>query len=164
MIKEERIKKGISARKLAELCNISHTEINNIEKGSRMKPALLTLKGIEKYLGIPFEKSAKMAGYSDETIKYGEKNIIVSYEMYDKLIEEKNKEGKNMLFTIDKKRHLAKDTKKYFNDIHNYLKNQKNIDKKLLEKADSIIKFLNSIEEDYKPINKKTYNYMNSQH
>ena len=31
LVKEARLKKGLSARKLAELCDISHTEINNIE-------------------------------------------------------------------------------------------------------------------------------------
>ena len=33
LVKEARLKKGLSARKLAELCDISHTEINNIERG-----------------------------------------------------------------------------------------------------------------------------------
>ena len=50
MIKRARKEKGLSARKLAKLCDVSHTEINNIESGTRDKPALLILKGLEKYL------------------------------------------------------------------------------------------------------------------
>ena len=34
LVKVARKKKGYSARKLAELCNISHTEISNIEKNT----------------------------------------------------------------------------------------------------------------------------------
>ena len=75
LVKEARLKKGLSARKLAELCDISHTEINNIERGIRVKPAILTLKGFEKYLDLPFEKIAKLAGYSDVTIDFTEENI-----------------------------------------------------------------------------------------
>ena len=70
------------------LCDISHTEINNIERGIRVKPAILTLKGFEKYLDLPFEHTAKLVGYSDVTIEYGEENIIVSYEKYDKMREQ----------------------------------------------------------------------------
>ena len=108
MIKEARKKKGISARELAKLCDVSHTEINNIENGVRMKPALLTLKGFEKYLDLDFKTIAKLVGYSDETIKYGEENIIVSYEMFDKVIDDYREERKRMLYIIEQKRSLKK--------------------------------------------------------
>ena len=84
LVKKARKEKKISARKLATLVGVSHTEINNIESGIRYKPSILVLKGFEKYLDIPFNKSAKLAGYSKETIEYGDDQIIVSYEMYDK--------------------------------------------------------------------------------
>ena len=155
LIKQARKKKGLSARKLADLCDVSHTEINNIEKGLRIKPSLLTLKGFEKYLDLPFKKTAKMVGYADETIKYGMENIIVSYEMYDKFVQEKREEEKMMMFFIDQKRHIAADTKEYFNDIHNYLKKQPNIDEKLLRKADAIVKLLTNIEKKYESILKR---------
>ena len=68
LIKSARKEKGLSARKLANLLNISHTEINNMESGIRMKPSIIVLKGLEQYLDIPFKESAKLAGYSKETI------------------------------------------------------------------------------------------------
>ena len=149
MIKEARKKKGISARELAKLCDVSHTEINNIENGVRMKPALLTLKGFEKYLDLDFKTIAKLVGYSDETIKYGEENIIVSYEMFDKVIDDYREERKRLLYIIEQKRHLAIDTKEYFDVIHNYLNKQDNVDKEILKKADSVDKLLNDITKKY---------------
>lgn len=149
LIKEARIKKGMSARKLASLIGYSHTEINNIEKGLRVKPSILVLKALEQYLDIPFNKSAKLAGYSEDTIKYGEEDVIVSYEMYDKKIREIKEELKYAEFRIDQKRHVGMDAHEYFKEIHDYLKKQKNIDKKLLNKADAIEKFLIEIEREY---------------
>ena len=78
LIKNARKEKGYSARELAKLCDISHTEISNIEKGQRFKPAILTLKAFEKYLDLDFKELASMVGYSPDTIEYGDNNIIVS--------------------------------------------------------------------------------------
>ena len=155
LVKEARKNKGLSARRLAELCNVSHTEINNIEKGTRVKPAVLTLKGFEKYLDLPFKLTAKMVGYSDETINYTEENIIVSYEMYDKVLKLNKMETDNMLHTIESQKELADGIKMYFNDIYDYLKKQSNIDKELINKADSIIDLLNMIKNKYVPIIKE---------
>lgn len=155
LIKSARKEKGLSARKLANLLNISHTEINNMESGIRMKPSIIVLKGLEQYLDIPFKESAKLAGYSKETIEYGEEEIIVSYEMYDKKIKDMKEEVKYAEFVIDQKRHLAMDIEDYFKDIHDYLKKQNNIDKELLKKADSIDKFLSEIEKKYESISKE---------
>ena len=149
LIKSARKEKGLSARKLASLLKISHTELNNIESGYRVKPSIITLKGFEQYLGIPFKFSAELAGYSSETIEYGEEEIIVSYEMYDKKIKEVEEELKHAEFIIDKKRHIAMDSLEYFEDIHKYLLNQKNVDKKLLDKANSIETFLKDITKKY---------------
>lgn len=155
LIKNARKEKGLSARKLANLLNLSHTEINNIESGYRVKPSIIVLKGIEQYLGIPFSKTAKLAGYSKETIKYGEEEIIVSYEMYDKKIKEFKEQIRYAENIIEIKRHIAMDTEEYFKDIHNYLKNQKNMDKKLLDKADSIERFLSEIQRKYENVYKE---------
>jgi transcriptional regulator with XRE-family HTH domain len=155
LIRNARKEKGLSARKLANLLNLSHTEINNIESGYRVKPSIIVLKGIEQYLGIPFSKTAKLAGYSKETIKYGEEEIIVSYEMYDKKIKEFKEQIRYAENIIEIKRHIAMDTEEYFKDIHNYLKNQKNIDKKLLDKADSIERFLSEIQRKYENVYKE---------
>lgn len=155
LIRNARKEKGLSARKLANLLNLSHTEINNIESGYRVKPSIIVLKGIEQYLGIPFSKTAKLAGYSKETIKYGEEEIIVSYEMYDKKIKEFKEQIRYAENIIEIKRHIAMDTEEYFKDIHNYLKNQKNIDKKLLDKADSVERFLSEIQRKYENVYKE---------
>ncbi len=117
LVKESRENKGLSARQLAKLCDVSHTEINNIEKGIRVRPALLTLKGFEKYLDLDFKAIAKMVGYSDEAIKYADEEIVVSYEMFSKRLEEFEQEKKELLFEIDKKIHLGIDIKVYFDDI-----------------------------------------------
>lgn len=155
LVKEARKKKGISARKLADLCDISHTEINNIEQGIRMKPALLTLKGLEKYLGLPFEQTAKMVGYSDDTIKYGEDNIIVSYEKYDKMIEQYKIEYDHMLYIIQQKIHLGKDMEEYFKSIHDYLKQQDNVSKKILNDAIAMENMIQYVQRKYVYITKE---------
>ena len=155
LIKSARKEKGLSARKLANLLDISHTEINNMESGIRMKPSIIVLKGLEQYLDIPFKESATLAGYSKETIEYGEEEIIVSYEMYDKKIRDMKEEVKYAEFVIDQKRHLAMDIEDCFKDIHDYLKKQEDIDKELLKKADSIDKFISEIEKKYESISKE---------
>ncbi len=121
IVKKARKEKRISARKLAQLCDVSHTEINNIEKGIRIKPALLTLKGFEKYLGLDFEKLAQLSGYSRETIKYGDDNLIVSYEKYDQIIQDYRKEIKHVAYLCEAKRRLGVDIKKSMNIVNNYI-------------------------------------------
>lgn len=155
LIKNARKEKKISARKLASLVGVSHTEINNIESGIRIKPSILVLKGFEKYLDIPFKQTAKLAGYSKETIKYGDDEIIVSYEMYDKKLNEYKEEIKHLEFIIDQKRHIAMDTSEYFKDLKDYLNKQDNIEQSLLNKVNSIEKFLSEIEKKYESISKE---------
>ena len=60
-----------------------------------------------------------------------------------------------MEYIIDLKRHIAMDTSEYFNEIHNYLNKQDNIDKSLLDKANSIEKYLSEIERKYESILKE---------
>lgn len=150
LVKDAREKNNLTQRQLADMCDISHTEIYNIEKGERVKPALLTLKGFEKYLGLEFKKTAKLAGYSDQTINFGEQNIIVSYEMYDKLVEKYKQEQDRMLYIIDQKRHFAMDVKEYFNNIHKYLLKQDDVDKDILKDAEVIERLLNETVKEYK--------------
>ncbi len=145
-IKEARKKNNISARKLAELCEVSHTEINNIEKGARCKPALLTLKGFEKYLGIPFVETAKEVGYSNETIKYGEESIIVSYEMYDKVVANYKDEIEHLKNTIHQKRLLGRSIKE---SIDNILKDFDNEDDNYKKDIDTLYKCLEYLDNEY---------------
>ena len=71
LVKNARKEKKLSARQLAKLCDVSHTEINNIEKGVREKPALLTLKAFEKYLDLDFkEREKKLISLLNKGEKY----------------------------------------------------------------------------------------------
>lgn len=81
----------------------------------------MTLKAFEKYLSLDFKELAKEVGYSDETIEYGDNDIIVSFDKYDKKVKE------------------------YFEPIYGYLKSQDNIDEDLLKKADSIYTFIENL-------------------
>lgn len=145
LVKDARIEKGYSARELAKMCDISHTEINNIESGNRVKPAILTLKAFEKYLGLDFKKTAKLVGYSNETIEYTDDSIIISYEKFDKKLNEFELEKKELMFKIDQKRHLGMDIKEYFDEIYNYLNSLDNVDINLLKKSEYIYKLLDNI-------------------
>ena len=142
LVKEARISKGYSARELAKLCDISHTEINNIEKGERVRPAILTLKAFEKYLDLDFKELATLVGYSKDTIEYGDNNIIVSYERYDKKIREFELEKKFINDKLMIKKHIGIDIKEYFDPICEYLKSQDNIDEDLIKKVNNINRLL----------------------
>lgn len=145
LIKNAREEKGYSARELAKLCDISHTEISNIEKGQRVKPAILTLKAFEKYLDLDFKELATMVGYSPDTIEYGDNNIIVSYDRYDKKIKEFELEKDFLEKSLIVKKHLAVDIKEYYDPIYDYLQKQDNVDEDLLKKAKAIYKFLDDL-------------------
>lgn len=149
LVKEARKEKGYSARELAKLCDISHTEINNIEKGQRVRPAILTLKCFEKYLDLDFKQLARLVGYSEETIKYGDEDIIVSFERYDKKLKEFNEIKDSLLFEVDKKRHLGMDVKEEIDNIEEYIKKNKITDKDLLKSLNNIKKYLDEITKEY---------------
>ena len=147
LIKNAREEKGYSARELAKLCDISHTEISYIEKGQRVKPAILTLKAFEKYLDLDFKELASMVGYSPDTIEYGDNNIIVSYDRYDKKIKEFELEKDFLEKLLIVKKHLAVDIKEYYDPIYDYLQKQDNVDEDLLKKAQAIYKFLDDLKK-----------------
>lgn len=65
-IKEKRTEKGLSIRKLAELADISHTEVKRIEDGIRKQPSPQVLRSIASALGVPYENLMTVAGYIDE--------------------------------------------------------------------------------------------------
>ena len=75
--------------------------------------------------------------------------------MYDKKLTEYKEEIKHLENMIDLKRHIAMDTSEYFKEIHDYLNKQDNIDKALLDKANSIEKFLSEIERKCESISKE---------
>ena len=147
LVKEARMNKNMSARELAKLCDISHTEINNIEKGKRVKPALLILKGFEKYLDLDFKEIAKLVGYSDETIEHYDENIIVSYEKYDQKIKEYENEMMIIKHKLDAKKHLGMDIKEKIEYIDKYITEQEKTDEMVLKELKNINKLLDMVIE-----------------
>ena len=147
LVKEARTNKNMSARELAKLCDISHTEINNIEKGKRVKPALLILKGFEKYLDLDFKEIAKLVGYSNETIEHYDENIIVSYEKYDQKIKEYENEMMIIKHKLDAKKHLGMDIKEKFEYINKYITEQEKTDEDILKELKNINKLLDMVIE-----------------
>lgn len=65
-IKEKRTEKGLSIRRLAELADISHTEVKRIEDGLRKRTSPQVLRSIASALGVPYEELMATAGYIDE--------------------------------------------------------------------------------------------------
>ena len=149
LVKEARVDKGLSARQLAKLCDVSHTEINNIEKGTRVKPALLVLKGFEKYLDLDFKTIAKMVGYSDEAIDYAEDEIIISFEKYNKKLDEFSNIKKELLFEIDKRRHLGLDLKENFDVVKDFIKDLPDVDPDVMKKIDNIDKLFIDLNKEF---------------
>lgn len=66
-IAEHRTAKKLSSRKLAEIANISHTEVHRLENGERKNPSPPVLKSIAHALGVSFEEIMQASGYMDNT-------------------------------------------------------------------------------------------------
>ena len=62
-IKEKRANRGFSLRKLADLSDVSHTEIKRIEDGLRKQPSPAVLRTIAVALGVSYEEIMEVAGY-----------------------------------------------------------------------------------------------------
>lgn len=67
-IKEKRIEKGLSIRRLAEFADISHTEVKRIENGLRKQTSPQVLRSIASALSVPYEDLMAAAGYIDEPV------------------------------------------------------------------------------------------------
>ncbi len=66
LIKALRLGKEFSIRKLAELSDVSHTEVKRIEDGVREHPSPQVLRAIAKALNTPYADLMTAAGYIDE--------------------------------------------------------------------------------------------------
>ena len=152
LVKKARKERKLSARKLAELCEVSHTEINNIEKGIRMRPAVLTLKGFEKYLGLDYAELCRLAGYSEDTIKYGDENIIVSYEKYDKILQDYRREIEHCAYVIEAKRRCGQEIKESFDVISKYIDSLENVPDEVKKEIKWIYKDLENIDLKYESL------------
>lgn len=89
-ITERRIEKKLSIRKLAELANISHTEIYRLEHGERKHPSPLILKSIAQALEVNFSEIMKAAKYIDDDFHSKiVPNILLSiYDLDDRELQE----------------------------------------------------------------------------
>ena len=65
LIKAKRLERGLSIRRLANICGISHSEVNKIEDGRRINSSALHLKAIAKALDIDQILIMTTAGYID---------------------------------------------------------------------------------------------------
>ena len=152
LVKKSRKEKKLSARKLAELCEVSHTEINNIEKGIRIRPAVLTLKGFEKYLGLDYAEMCRLVGYSEDTIKYGDENIIVSYEKYDKILQDYRREIEHVAFVVEQKRRIGQELKESFNVVNKYIESLDDVPEDVKKEIKYIYKDLENIDRKYESL------------
>lgn len=89
-ITDHRTAKGLSIRKLAELANLSHTEIHRIENGERKHPSPLTLKTIASALEVSFDEIMRAADYTDDLCPSALVSGIISsiYDLTDEELEE----------------------------------------------------------------------------
>lgn len=65
VIKEARIKKGLSIRKLAEKINVDYSGLSKIEKGLVKKPGFIIIRRLSNELELNEIKLMKIAGYSE---------------------------------------------------------------------------------------------------
>lgn len=87
LIKEKREKRKLSQRKLAELANVSHTEISRIESGERKRPAPYILRRIAPHLGVEYEKLLEAAGY-EELMVERTSSVVEEPAVYRSAIED----------------------------------------------------------------------------
>lgn len=66
LVRALRTGKEYSIRKLAELSNVSHTEIKRIEDGQRVQPSPKVLRAIASALNTPYADLMAAAHYIDE--------------------------------------------------------------------------------------------------
>ena len=69
IIKESRIKKGISQRELSRRSGVDNKTIAKIELGERKKPTIVTLLKISVILDLNIYEVLTVAGYSNEEIE-----------------------------------------------------------------------------------------------
>jgi transcriptional regulator with XRE-family HTH domain len=89
-IEEHRMAKHLSARKLAELAKISHTEIHRLETGERKHPSPLILKSIAHALDVSFDEIMVAADYIEDTSHSALVPMIISgvHDLNEKELEE----------------------------------------------------------------------------
>lgn len=79
LVCEKREGLGLSRRRLAELIDISHTELARIESGARDCPSIKVLYRLSNVLGISMKEIFEIYGYNLEHDEYN-KGYLDGYE------------------------------------------------------------------------------------
>ncbi len=87
-IQTKRKEKGYSIRKLAELAEISHTEVKRIEDGMRKQTSPQVLRSIATALNCPYEDLMAAAGYIDEPAVDADATAVAGIQNADDLSQE----------------------------------------------------------------------------
>ena len=87
-IQAKRKEKGYSIRKLAELAEISHTEVKRIEDGMRKQTSPQVLRSIATALNCPYEDLMAAAGYIDEPTVDSDATAVAGIQNADDLSQE----------------------------------------------------------------------------
>lgn len=87
-IQSKRKEKGYSIRKLAELADISHTEVKRIEDGMRKQTSPQVLRSIATALNCPYEDLMAAAGYIDEPLMDTDATAVAGIQNADDLSQE----------------------------------------------------------------------------
>jgi len=87
-IAEHRMARNLSLRKLAEIANLSHTEICRIENGTRKHPSPLVLKSIAAALGANFTEIMEAAGYINGSSPYSPEPTLNTDGLTEQEVEE----------------------------------------------------------------------------
>ena len=101
-LKKKRTEKEMSMRKLAELANISHTEVKRIEDGTRKQPSPQVLRAIAGALGISLDEIMMIAGYVDDVP--AEPIAVAKISEIDELTDDEVKEVKKYIDYLKSKR------------------------------------------------------------
>lgn len=127
ILKERRMKLGISKNKLAQYVGISQPEVTRIENGTRTVPNIITLIYMCEVLGLDFINLLKITGYVDK------KNLIMKGNFDMKKYKVNVKKDKEIEFIV-----YADDEEKAIKIVKEVLENLDLSDEEL-EKISKII-------------------------
>lgn len=90
-----------------------------------------------------------MVGYYDEVIDYAEDEIIISFEKYNKKLDEFSNIKKELLFEIDKIRHLGLDLKENFVVVKDFIKDLSDVEPDVIKKIDNMDKLFIDLNKEF---------------
>lgn len=118
VVRSRREELGLSKRALARESGVDPSEILRIEKGKRLKPGILALKGICETLNLSLIEVMKLAGYSEVEINYAyDITSRRSTTDYQNQFKEYERFYFDVLSDIDERTKIARECKGIFSDI-----------------------------------------------